>query len=100
MRRASKVGRLSSSAAPSALRSYFIWTDNDDMDPASIAKLLRNPPLQTNTVICYILDSILIEKLPYPKARLKTEVLSQLHAKLASGKYQRIVQACADDSTQ
>lgn len=87
-------------AAPSALRSYYIWTGNDDLDPASIAKLLRDPPLQTGTVICYILDSILIGKLPYPKARMQKEVLSLLHEKLAKGRYQGIVQACAEDAAK
>ncbi len=96
--RASRAGKPC--AAPSALRSYYIWTGNADLDPSSIAKLLRDPPLQTGTVICYILDSILIGKLPYSKARLQKEVLSLLHAKLASGRYQGIVQACADDAAK
>lgn len=62
-------------ARPSALRAYYIWYENESLEPHSIAKLLRNPPLQTSTVISYIIDCLVKEKLPYDSARLKAELL-------------------------
>lgn len=62
----------------STLRSYFLWYDNESLTPEAIAALLRTPPLKTNTVVSYILESIIAEKLPYSKERLRTEVLSHL----------------------
>ena len=35
----------------SALRAYYIWHNNTDLKPADVAKMLREPPLQTNTVV-------------------------------------------------
>lgn len=81
-------------ASPSALRTFYIWQANDDLSPSGVAALLRDPPLQTGTVIGYILDAILAEKLVFPKARLREEVLSLLHPTLAGGKYRSIVQQC------
>lgn len=81
---------------PSALRAYYIWYDNDDLDPEAIAKLLRDPPLQTNTVVTYILDSVAAEKLPYSKARM-SKVLALLHPNVASGqRYQALFENCKD----
>ncbi|KAH6964173.1 ribonuclease H-like domain-containing protein [Fusarium avenaceum] len=70
----------------STLRSYFLWYDNPSLTPEAIAALLRTPPLKTNTVVSYILDSIIAEKLPYSKERLRTEVISHLapEARLAT----------------
>ncbi|KAM0342272.1 hypothetical protein ACHAPU_009677 [Fusarium lateritium] len=77
----------------SALRSYFIWHDNKTLRPETIASLLRNPPLKTNTVVSYILEAILIEKLPYSKARLRTEVLSYLAPEARLGtRYRALVE--------
>lgn len=81
-------------ASPSALRTFYIWQANDDLSPSDVAALLRDPPLQTGTVIGYILDAILAEKLVFPKDRLREEVLSLLHPTLAGGKYRSIVQQC------
>ncbi|POR39580.1 Werner syndrome ATP-dependent helicase [Tolypocladium paradoxum] len=82
------------SAAPAALRAYYIWHTNEDLEPESIAKLLRDPPLQVNTVVSYILDAIIAEKMPYGKARLKAEVIPHLHPKLVSGRYRYLARAC------
>lgn len=62
-------------ARPSALRAYYIWHNNEDLQPNSIAKLLRDPPLQTNTIVSYILDCLVKEKLPYNSDRLRSELL-------------------------
>ncbi|KAJ6781944.1 hypothetical protein PWT90_04102 [Aphanocladium album] len=92
-RRASRPGgRLS--VSPSALRTFYIWQANADLTPADVARLLRDPPLQTGTVIGYILDAIRAEKLTFPKDRLQREVLSLLNPTLASGKYRSIVKQC------
>ncbi|KAJ4268360.1 hypothetical protein NW762_002423 [Fusarium torreyae] len=78
--------------SPSSLRTYFIWYDNQDLTPESIAALLRTPPLKTNTVVSYILDVIISEKLPFEKTRLRTEVLAHLAPDtLLRPKYQALV---------
>lgn len=81
-------------ASPSALRTFYLWQANDNLSPADVAKLLRDPPLQIGTVIGYILDAIKAEKLTFPTDRLQKEVLSLLHPTLASGKYSAIVKQC------
>lgn len=81
-------------APPSALRAFYVWQADDELPPVEVAKLLRDPPLQTGTVIGYILDAIRGEKLDFPKDRLQKEVLSLLHPALASGKYRDIVKQC------
>ncbi|XWW95640.1 hypothetical protein V2A60_003606 [Cordyceps javanica] len=86
-------------ATPSSLRAFYIWQTNDDLTPADVAGLLRDPPLQTGTVITYILDAILAERLEYPKARLRREVLSLLHPTLAGGKYRAVVNQCSQAGT-
>ncbi|KAJ3532898.1 hypothetical protein NM208_g8228 [Fusarium decemcellulare] len=79
--------------APSALRTYYIWYANEDLPPESVAKLLRNPPLKTNTVVSYILDAIACENLPFSKSRLKSEVLSLIAPDaFLRPKYQALVQ--------
>lgn len=82
------------SASPAALRAYYIWHTNEDLVPESIAKLLRDPPLQINTVVSYILDAITAEKMPYSKARLEAEVIPHLHPRLVSGRYRYLAKAC------
>src|SRR2546430_11853938 len=49
---------------------------------SEIAKMLRDPPLQTTTVVNYILESIRLEKLPYDKKRV-ADVLKHLPPSLA-----------------
>ncbi|KEY69889.1 hypothetical protein S7711_06444 [Stachybotrys chartarum IBT 7711] len=89
------------SASPSSLRAYYIWHANDNLDPGSIAKLLRTPPLKTNTVVTYILDAIVSEKLPYNKKRVGQELLSTLQPRtMSSSKYQFLVQDCQSHRTE
>ena len=87
------------SASPAALRAYYIWHTNEDLKPDSVAKLLRDPPLQINTVVSYILDAITAEKMPYGKPRLKAELIHHLHPKLVSGRYRHLVKACEEMET-
>ncbi|KAM7219954.1 putative Werner syndrome helicase [Rhypophila decipiens] len=68
--------KQNSYAAAYQLRAYYMWHNNTDLGPKEIAALLRNPPLQTTTVVNYILETIRLEKLPYDGARLKSELLS------------------------
>lgn len=90
--RASKGSKTSS--APSALSAYYIWHENDELDPEAVAKLLRDPPLQTHTVVTYILNAVLAEKLPYSKLKMRN-VLSHLNPQvLGEPKYQVLVSAC------
>ncbi|KAK7421761.1 hypothetical protein QQX98_001975 [Neonectria punicea] len=80
-------------ASPSAVRTYYIWHANVDLSLESIAKLLRDPPLKTNTVVDYILKAITLEKLPFSKERLRDEVLSFLVPnKYLNDKYKVLIQ--------
>ncbi|KAG6039157.1 hypothetical protein E4U41_003118 [Claviceps citrina] len=85
---------------PACLRAYFLWHTNHDLGPEAIARLLRDPPLQTNTVLQYILDAISVEKLPYDKARLKLELLPLVHEKTKQTRYRELVRSCGEDSGQ
>ena len=78
-------------AGPSAMRAYRIWRSNSGLKPADVAALLRQPPLQTNTVISYILEAIRLEKLPFESDRLRDEVLSLLPKEVLAGRYKGIV---------
>ncbi|KPM34826.1 hypothetical protein AK830_g11743 [Neonectria ditissima] len=89
--RSQKQNKLA--ASPSAVRTYYIWHANVDLSPESIAKLLRDPPLKTNTVVEYILKAITLEKMPFSKERLRNEVLSFLAtSKYVNGKYKALIQ--------
>lgn len=59
--------------------------------------MLRNPPLQPNTVLLYILDAIVAEKLPHDRQRLKLELLPRLHEKLRQGRYGTLARSCEED---
>lgn len=87
------------STRPSALRAYFVWHDNKDLKPAAVAALLRDPPLQTNTVVTYIVDAITEEKLPFSDSRMASEVLPLLHSSAIKGRYQTLAQQCGFQST-
>ncbi|KAL7959693.1 hypothetical protein V8C34DRAFT_279122 [Trichoderma compactum] len=63
---------------PVRIRAYYIWYRNEDLCPADIAALLRDPPLLTSTVAAYIVDAIQTEKFPYPLVRLHKEVVCHI----------------------
>ena len=69
--------------APTALRAYYVWYDNNDLDAESVAKLLRDPPLQTNTVVMYVLDALAVEKMPFCRIR-KDALFGLVNPKTAS----------------
>ncbi|KAJ9161204.1 3'-5' exonuclease [Coniochaeta hoffmannii] len=81
-------------AFPGALRAYHMWHYNPDLNPEAIAKLLRNPPLQTATVVNYILEAIRLERLPYDAARLEHEVLSFFPKDALPPRYKHLASAC------
>ncbi|OHE95425.1 3'-5' exonuclease [Colletotrichum orchidophilum] len=78
-------------ASPSAVRSYYIWKDNDNLTPEAVAKVLRDPPLQTNTVVSYILEALKLEKLPFDKKRLRDEILYTLPKEVLQGRYKALM---------
>ncbi|KAK2032126.1 exonuclease [Colletotrichum zoysiae] len=78
-------------ATPSAVRSYYIWRNNADLTPDAIAKVLREPPLQTNTVVSYILEAIKLENLPFDKKRLRNEILHLLPKEVLQGRYKALM---------
>lgn len=87
--------RTAVAARPCALRAYYIWYYNDDLTPEAIAKVLRDPPLQTHTVTSYILDAVASEKLPYSKQRMEDELLSLIQpGSIISKKYQALLEEC------
>jgi exonuclease 3'-5' domain-containing protein 2 len=78
-------------AAPSAIRAYRIWFSSKDLTPEAVAALLRQPPLQTNTVVSYILEAIKLEKFAFDKARLRNEVLGLLPKEILAGRYKTLM---------
>ncbi|KAK3325858.1 exonuclease-like protein [Apodospora peruviana] len=83
------------SAALYQLRAYYLWHKNADLNPQQVAALLRDPPLQTMTVVNYILEAIRLEKLQYEKARMKAELLSLIpESILATPRYKTFVKGC------
>lgn len=74
-------------APPAALKAYHIWHSNEDVDCVSLAKMLREPPLQSSSVASYIMSSVHLEKLPYDKARMKTDVMTQIPGDLARKRF-------------
>ncbi|KUI60788.1 hypothetical protein VP1G_08001 [Cytospora mali] len=82
-------GKTTATAA--ALKAYFIWHANEDLDPGSIGALLREPPLQNSTVMGYILQSVKLEKLPFDIVRLKKEVLDEFPKDLARKAYKGLM---------
>jgi hypothetical protein len=89
-----RASRQNVKAAAASLRAYHIWHHDTDLDPEGIAKLLRTPPLQTATVVNYILEAIRLEKLPYNAIRLQGEVLSLIPKEMLASRYQVLVKAC------
>jgi hypothetical protein len=83
-------------AAPSSLRAYRMWHCNPELNPEAIAKLLREPPLQTLTVANYVLEAVRLEKLPYDTSRLQAEVLDLLPKDIRNRRYKTLVKACED----
>lgn len=81
-------------AAPACLRAHRIWHTNADLDPEALAKVLRDPPLQTATVVSYILDAIRLERLPYDAGRLQSEVLSLIPKETVASRYKSLAKAC------
>ena len=82
-------------ATPSSLRAYFVWYENPGLSLAEIAALLREVPLQTSTVMNYILEAIRLEKLPYEKERLR-EVLGRLPEGVVRGRYRALGKAVTE----
>ncbi|KAK9437105.1 Ribonuclease H-like protein [Metarhizium brunneum] len=84
------------SAPLTSLRAYFVWHSNLDLNPEAVAQLLRDPPLKTNTVVSYILEAIVSEKMTYDKGRLKSEVLPLLdqRAMKVGSRYGALVRSC------
>jgi hypothetical protein len=79
-------------ATPSSLRAYFIWYNNPSLSLPEIAALLREIPLQTTTVVNYIVEAIRVEKLPFEKQRLR-DVLGHLPEGVVRGRYRGLGRA-------
>ncbi|KAL2760811.1 hypothetical protein ACRALDRAFT_1078622 [Sodiomyces alcalophilus JCM 7366] len=86
-----RVSHATSRATNAQLRSYYMWHDNEGLEPAEIARLLRDPPLQTNTVVGYILESIRLQGLAFDKERLRDEVLNLVPNEVREKKYAKLV---------
>ncbi|KAI1074151.1 ribonuclease H-like protein [Whalleya microplaca] len=64
-------------ARPRQLRAYYLWHAHD-LTPSHIAALLHDPPLQTATVVTYVLEAIQLEKLPFDAEKLRAEILGNV----------------------
>jgi hypothetical protein len=88
-----RSSRPKTRASPASLRCYFIWYHNPNLSLQDIAALLRDMPLQTATVVNYILESVKLEKLGFEKERLAT-VLKMLPKEIATSRYRALAKAC------
>ncbi|KAM0287435.1 hypothetical protein ACHAQH_000386 [Verticillium albo-atrum] len=82
-----RASKASMRTTPTSLRSYYLWHDNDGVGPEVVAEILRDPPLQTNTVVGYVLEAIKLENLPFDKKRLRNEVLHLLPKDVMERRY-------------
>ena len=84
------------------LRAYYLWHQNEDLGPQQIAELLRTPPLQTTTVVNYILEAIRLEHLQYHKGRLKKELLACVPKDVlaSSSRYHAFVKDCEEEGDE
>ncbi|KAH8652420.1 ribonuclease H-like domain-containing protein [Xylariales sp. PMI_506] len=62
----------------SQLRAYHLWHTNKDLAPGDIAKLLRDPPLKTSTIVNYIWKVVQKQDLPVDQRRYIKEVIDVL----------------------
>ncbi|KAG7111690.1 E3 ubiquitin-protein ligase CCNB1IP1 like [Verticillium longisporum] len=88
-----RASKTSMRTTPTSLRSYYLWHDNEGVGPEEVASILRVPPLQTNTVVGYVLEAIKLENLPFDKKRLRNEVLHLLPRDVMERRYPAIFKA-------
>ncbi|CAG9999703.1 unnamed protein product [Clonostachys byssicola] len=87
--------RTAVQVSPSFLRAYYIWYDNESLNPEKIAQIMRDPPLKLNTVTGYILGAVATERLPFSTERMRKEIIATLPlAVMGLAKYRRVVDAC------
>lgn len=75
--KAARRTRGGTRASFAQLRAYYLWHDQG-LEPATVARLLRDPPLKTATVVGYILHTVQLEKLPVDPERLRAEIAGLL----------------------
>ncbi|CAK7218830.1 hypothetical protein SEUCBS140593_003685 [Sporothrix eucalyptigena] len=81
-------------AKPASLRAYHLWHGDETLNPVALAALLRDPPLQTSTVVTYVLDAVQLESLPYVKTRMRAELLDRMPEDLRRRKYAYLSKVC------
>lgn len=86
-----KGGKPKAQAAK--LRAYFLWYANEDLNPEGMSQMLR---IQPRTVVTYILDAVIQERLPYDKFRLQAEVVGHVPRDLLQMRYPSIWRATKD----
>ncbi|RYP66410.1 hypothetical protein DL771_007819 [Monosporascus sp. 5C6A] len=59
------------------LKAYYLWHSHD-LTPKEVARLLRDPPLQEATVVGYILNALVREKLAYNRDKVHYELASAM----------------------
>lgn len=64
-------------AQPTQLRAYALWHEQQ-LDVNQAASILRDPPLKDTTVAAYIVQSLLMEGLPFKRNRI-ADVFECLH---------------------
>ncbi|KAI9674480.1 MAG: hypothetical protein M1817_001818 [Caeruleum heppii] len=79
-------------ASPSHLRAYYLW-HHHSLPIDTVAQTLRDPPLQINTVVSYVLEAVRLERVDYKRERLR-EVLARLpDGGMGVGRYRRLARA-------
>lgn len=92
--------RTAVKAPPSHLRAYYVWHDNENLKPESVARVMRDPPLALHTVLNYIIGAVAAEGLPFSHARMRDEVLSFPRTSFAQDhRYQKVLSACQNSDT-
>ncbi|KAL7625092.1 hypothetical protein AAE478_004306 [Parahypoxylon ruwenzoriense] len=59
------------------LRAYYMW-HGQGLDPQTIARLVRDPPLKIETIVGYILAAVQMEKFPVDTERLRHEIANMV----------------------
>lgn len=75
------------------LRAYFLWHNYEDLNPEGISRMLQ---IQSRTAVCYILEAVAQEKLPYDRFRMKAEVVSHLDHGTVRRRYSSVWNATKD----
>lgn len=67
--------------ASDRMRAFYVWRENAELGPADVGAL-HDPPLETETVLSYILEAALRTDVSFDRRRMRREVLWPLEEAL------------------